>query len=297
MSNKTNKDKEMAEKDYNAVREAIKKIIPQEDYDDGSAGPVLVRLGWHASGTFDIASHTGGSNGSTMRFALEKNDDANNGLEHARAFLEPIKKQFPWISYSDLWTLAAVVAVEELDGPVVPWRPGRIDYEDDKNVPPNGRLPDAAQGEQHVRDVFYRMGFNDQEIVALVGAHNLGRCHRDRSGFDGKWVPRPTVFNNTFFKMLLSEEDYEIQKLDEDHEQYWNEDMEIMMLPADMALVRDAKFKKWVEIYAKDLERFHSDFAKAFGKLLELGVRRGADGKAQVNLVNVGTGCPFNAKL
>jgi cytochrome c peroxidase len=29
------------------------------------------------------------------------------------------------------------------------------------------------------------MGFNDQEIVALSGAHALGRCHSDRSGFKG----------------------------------------------------------------------------------------------------------------
>ena len=27
------------------------------------------------------------------------------------------------------------------------------------------------------------MGFNDQEIVALSGAHSLGRCHPDASGY------------------------------------------------------------------------------------------------------------------
>ena len=37
------------------------------------------------------------------------------------------------------------------------------------------RLPDASKGAPHIRDVFYRMGFNDQEIVALSGAHALGR--------------------------------------------------------------------------------------------------------------------------
>lgn len=36
---------------------------------------------------------------------------------------------------------------------------------------------------QHVRDVFYRMGFTDKEIVALLGAHSMGRCHTDRSGY------------------------------------------------------------------------------------------------------------------
>ena len=33
---------------------------------------------------------------------------------------------------------------------------------DGKNCPPDGRLPDGAKGAQHIRDIFYRMGFNDQ---------------------------------------------------------------------------------------------------------------------------------------
>ena len=62
-----------------------------------------------------------------------------------------------------------------MGGPKIDWRPGRCDYANDKNVPPNGRLPDALQGANHLRDVFYRMGFNDREIVVLSGAHCLGR--------------------------------------------------------------------------------------------------------------------------
>jgi hypothetical protein len=52
-----------------------------------------------------------------------------------------------------------------MGGPVIKWRPGRSDEEDGSKSPPDGRLPDAAQGQDHVRDIFYRMGFNDQEIV------------------------------------------------------------------------------------------------------------------------------------
>ncbi len=48
--------------------------------------------------------------------------------------------------------------------------------DDETKCPPDGRLPDAAKGPPHLRDIFYRMGFNDQEIVALSGAHALGRC-------------------------------------------------------------------------------------------------------------------------
>ena len=45
-----------------------------------------------------------------------------------------------------------------------------------------------------------------------------------------------------------------------------------MMLPSDMILVEDPKFKKYVEMYVKDEDLFFKDFAKAFSKLLELGV-------------------------
>jgi catalase (peroxidase I) len=36
-------------------------------------------------------------------------------------------------------------------------------------------------GAEHLRWVFYKMGMNDQEIVALSGAHTFGRCHTVRS--------------------------------------------------------------------------------------------------------------------
>lgn len=52
--------------DYAAVRKDIVKLLHQPEYDDGSAGPVLVRLAWHASGTYDVETDTGGSNGAGM---------------------------------------------------------------------------------------------------------------------------------------------------------------------------------------------------------------------------------------
>ena len=52
-----------------------------------------------------------------MRYEAEGGDEANAGLQHARVFLEPIKEKHLWISYADLWTLAAVVALKEMGGP------------------------------------------------------------------------------------------------------------------------------------------------------------------------------------
>lgn len=47
--------------------------------------------------------------------------------------------------------------------------------------------------------------FNDQEIVALSGAHAMGRCHTDRSGFDGPWTFSPVTFSNAYFQLLFDE--------------------------------------------------------------------------------------------
>jgi len=272
------------------VRAAVKKLLHQPDYDDGSAGPVLVRLAWHAAGTYDAKTKTGGSNGSGMRYEAEGGDPANAGLQHARAFLEPVKHQFSWLTYADLWSLASVVAIEEMGGPRVPWQGGRTDFVDDSKIPPRGRLPDAAQGADHIRWIFYRMGFNDQEIVALSGAHNLGRCHADRSGFHGKWVNNPTRFSNQYFK-LLKAHDWKEKTLPSGIKQFAYvdeeavaagepaEEVELMMLPTDMALLSDAKFKVWVDRYADDKDLFFKDFSAVFAKLLELGLERDASGK------------------
>jgi len=46
-----------------------------------------------------------------------------------------------------------------------------------------------------------------------------------------------------------------------------------MMLPADVALIQDPGFRKYVEIYAKDEQTFFNDFSAAFSKLMELGTK------------------------
>ena len=205
-----------------------------------------------------------------MRFAPEADHGANAGLKIARDFLEPIKAQFPWISYSDLWTLAGVCAIQELSGPSIPWRPGREDR-DIAACTPDGRLPDGAKDQSHIRNIFSRMGFDDREMVALIGAHALGRCHTDRSGFDGPWDFSPTVFSNEFFRLLADEK--WIPKKWNGPAQYTDKTTgTLMMLPTDMALIKDKAFKKHVERYAKDSDVFFKEFSEVYAKLLELGV-------------------------
>ena len=44
-----------------------------------------------------------------------------------------------------------------------------------------------------------------------------------------------------------------------------------MMLPSDIVLIEDEKFKQYVDIYAKDQKKFFADFSDAFSRLLSLG--------------------------
>jgi len=109
-------------------------------------------------------------------------------------------------------------------------------------------------------------------IVALSGAHTLGRCHTDRSGFDGPWTNAPTTFSNLYFTELT---DNKWRKRDwSGPMQYEDPTKTLMMLPTDMALVSDRKFRKVVTEFAKDEDAFRAAFADSFGRLLDLGVPR-----------------------
>mmetsp|Transcript_16454 Transcript_16454/g.40523 ORF Transcript_16454/g.40523 Transcript_16454/m.40523 type:complete len:297 (-) Transcript_16454:213-1103(-) len=262
--------------DYDAVRADVQNLVRAKQ-----CGPILVRLSWHDAGTFEAKSGTGGPRGA-MRFAAgESTHGANNGLDIARELLEPVKKSYPEITYADLWSLSAVVAIEEMGGPKVSWRPGRPDAGSEKDSVEEGRLPDAQLGCPHLRDVFHRMDLNDQEIVALSGAHTVGSMHADRSGHAGPWTARPHHFDNQYFKDLVEQEWVKVDAAAtggaSSNSVYVAKGAEVapgvpIMLPTDVAMLDDLKMKPWVELYAKDQDRFFQDFASAFTKLQELGV-------------------------
>ena len=130
---------------------------------------------------------------------------ANAGLNAAREKLEPIKAMFPQITYSDLWVSRLVEPRGRRDGADF-WDLRRLSLESSlfrrwedltssgalaarmaasRTARPTGqllpllrcaafadlvsfrRLPDGDKGSDHIRKIFYRMGFNDQEIGAF----------------------------------------------------------------------------------------------------------------------------------
>lgn len=269
--------------DYQQVYNAIASKIADNlefDHNDGFYG-LLVRFAWHNAGSYSAADNSGGSYGGTMIFSPEEFDPENAGLQVAKSFLDQFLVQYPWISRGDLWTLGGVCAVQECGGPKIEWQPGRVNDNNPDHVPPNGRLPDAAiESGSYVRKVFNRQGFNDREIVALLGAHVLGRCHRHNSGFDGPWTPSFNQFTNNFYTMLL--QNWHVKNWDGKKQYEDDETNEFMMLPTDMVLKKESYFLKYVKKYAEDQDLFFEDFSKAFSKLLANGVQYPAGSKPMI---------------
>eukprot|EP00924_Labyrinthula_sp_SR-Ha-C_P011093 snap_masked-scaffold_51-processed-gene-1.4-mRNA-1 protein AED:0.26 eAED:0.29 QI:0/-1/0/1/-1/1/1/0/507 len=221
--------------DYDAVRKDLVELMSNPDWDDGSYAPGFIRLGWHSSGTYNDADKTGGSSGAGMRFedGVENQDPENKGLSDYFKILQPVYEKYKGqgLTVSDLWILAAYVALEVTDGPKIEFAPGRKDVEKKDAIKP-GRLPEAEHGliswedgqkdghldeegrikgweklADHIRQTFHRMGFEDREIVALMsGGHVYGRCHPHYSGYAGAWVEQPVKFSNEYAADMIEDE-------------------------------------------------------------------------------------------
>lgn len=268
----------------------------------------MVRLAWHDAGTFDKDVEAewpkaGGANGS-IRFEPEILHGANAGLASAHALLVPIKEKHPSVSYADLYQMASARAIETAaGGPDLGIVYGRVDAPSAGDCSPEGNLPDAEAGpdgnfggdggtaptrhgepQGHLRRVFYRMGLDDEAIVALSGAHTLGRAYKDRSGLgkestrftDGSmaqkfangedapytpggssWTEQFLVFDNSYFTTLDDE----------------NADEELLKLSSDRAVYVDEDFRVFAERFRDDQDAFFESYAKAHKQLSELGAK------------------------
>ena len=128
---------------------------------------------------------------------------------------------------------------QEMGGPHIPWRPGRIDGTA-INATPDGRLPDGAQGADHLRSVstsshahIFSILFNFRSstvwdsmtkrslpslvLMPLAAAIQTGKYQNaralefltmvslSRSGFQGPWTFSPTTLTNDYYKLLFEE--------------------------------------------------------------------------------------------
>jgi catalase-peroxidase len=176
--------------------------------DWGHYGGLMIRMAWHAAGSYRIADGRGGAGTGNQRFAPLNSWPDNVNLDKARRLLWPIKKKYGnRISWADLIVLAGNVAYESMGlktygfafGREDIWHPekdtywgaekewlgsSRYDGDDRQSlenplaavqmgliyVNPEGvnGQPDPLRTAHDVRLTFVRMAMNDEETVALT---------------------------------------------------------------------------------------------------------------------------------
>ena len=211
--------KEFQKLDLDAVMADLKALMTDsQDWwpaDYGNYGGLMVRLTWHAAGTYRISDGRGGAGTGDQRFAPLNSWPDNGNLDKARRLLWPIKKKYgKKLSWADLLVLAGNAAMEGMgfktfgfaggrpdiwEPNVVDWGPetewlGDKRYSGDRDLAnplgavqmgliyvnpegPNGK-PDPLASARDIRETFARMAMNDEETVALTaGGHTFGKAH------------------------------------------------------------------------------------------------------------------------
>ena len=203
---------ELKKLDVDALKKDLHALMtdsqPWWPADWGHYGGLMIRMAWHAAGTYRVADGRGGGGTGNQRFAPLDSWPDNVNLDKARRLLWPIKKKYGnRISWADLIILAGTIAYESMGLKTFGFGFGREDiwhpekdigwgsekewlaanrYEGETRetldnplaavqmgliyVNPQGvnGQPDPLRTAQDVRLTFARMAMNDEETVALT---------------------------------------------------------------------------------------------------------------------------------
>ncbi len=210
--------------DVEALRQDVLDVLTtSQDWwpaDFGHYGGLMIRLSWHAAGTYRIEDGRGGAGDGGQRFAPLNSWPDNANLDKARRLLWPVKQKYgAQVSWADLLVYAGNVALESMGfetfgfafGRADVWEPEEIfwgaedawlgdeRYTGERELAPtlgavqmgliyvnpegpNGN-PDPLAAAHDIRETFRRMAMNDEETVALIaGGHSFGKTHGAGSG-------------------------------------------------------------------------------------------------------------------
>ncbi|PRW44589.1 cytochrome C peroxidase [Chlorella sorokiniana] len=250
--------------------------------------PKLMRLGFHACGTWSAAGRTGGCSGGWHQWAQDYKNGANAGLEDLTLAVKDLKANHSCITFSDLVTLGGAVATEAAGGPPIAWYPGRKDAKSHGPAYPafSSRLPMGGFSPSGVFYYYINLGLTNREAVALTGGgHSIGGADVDATGWNGTFTSAGDVWpkpSNAYFKTLVELGwEYEVVNgtgrvqyvpIKGQNTSYTAEDgTQVFRLPSDIALRGASVFSFWSVAYAQNETAFLSDFQRVMQRVMQLG--------------------------
>jgi len=174
--------------------------------DWGHYGGLMIRLTWHAAGTYRVADGRGGAGTGNQRFAPLNSWPDNVNLDKARRLLWPIKKKYGnKLSWADLITLAGTIAYESMGLKTFGFAFGREDiWHPEKDIYwGNEKEWLAKTGSEGSRYSGQR------DLENPLAAVMMGLIYVNPEGVDGNPDPLKTAHDirETFARMAMNDEE------------------------------------------------------------------------------------------
>jgi catalase-peroxidase len=174
--------------------------------DWGHYGGLMIRMAWHAAGTYRIADGRGGAGTGNQRFAPLNSWPDNGNLDKARRLLWPIKKQYGnKISWADLIILAGNVAYESMGFKTFGFAFGREDiWHPEKDIywgsEKEWLAKSGGEGSRYS---------GERDLENPLAAVMMGLIYVNPEGVDGKPDPLKTAHDVrvTFARMAMNDEE------------------------------------------------------------------------------------------
>lgn len=201
---------ELKKLDVNALKEDLHALMTDsQDWwpaDWGHYGGLMIRMAWHAAGTYRISDGRGGGGTGNQRFAPLNSWPDNVSLDKARRLLWPIKKKYGnKLSWADLIIYAGTIAYESMGLKSYGFSFGREDiWHPEKDIYWGAEKEWLAPSDERYKNVE-----DPSTMENPLAAVQMGLIYVNPEGVNGKPDPLKTgaQVRETFKRMAMNDEE------------------------------------------------------------------------------------------